>query len=105
MTFVYNRLSIFIDLPPAKILKTVWNLNFCSYTCCIVNQTHYLMKKVFLMLVAGAFISMSLVSCSKCGHCEISGVSGTKYCQKDDKSAYDAYESACKAAGGTWKND
>ncbi|MFN8297527.1 MAG: hypothetical protein U0T75_00380 [Chitinophagales bacterium] len=63
------------------------------------------MKKVFLMLVAGAFLSTSMISCSKCGHCEVSGVSGPKYCQKDSKTVYDAAESSCTAAGGSWKND
>lgn len=60
------------------------------------------MKKVLLMLVAGAFISMSMISCSECGACEVSGVKGTEYCKKDNASAYDAYKASCTAAGGTW---
>lgn len=60
------------------------------------------MKKVLLMLVAGAFISTSMISCSKCGACEIGGSKGVEYCQKDNKSAYDSYKTACEAAGGDW---
>lgn len=64
------------------------------------------MKKLFLTLVAGAFISFALNSCSKCGHCECAGVAGTKYCQKDDKTAYDNYKSACTLVGGcSWVNN
>ncbi|MFN8287404.1 MAG: hypothetical protein U0V74_11645 [Chitinophagales bacterium] len=64
------------------------------------------MKKVLLMLVAGAFISTSLISCSKCGHCEVGGTTTiTKICQKDSKTLYDAAESSCSLQGGTWKND
>ena len=63
------------------------------------------MKKLLLMLVAGAFLSTSMMSCSKCGHCVIGGVSGAKYCQKDSKSAYDNYQTTCTAVGGTWANN
>jgi hypothetical protein len=63
------------------------------------------MKKVLLMLVAGAFMSASMMSCSKCGHCDYNGTADAKYCQKDSKTVYDAAKSACDLGGGTWKND
>jgi hypothetical protein len=75
------------------------------YPCFIINQTQFLMKKVLLMLVAGAFISVSMISCKKCGHCDVSGVTGTKYCEKDNKTAYDLYKSSCTAGGGTWNTN
>ncbi len=43
------------------------------------------MKKLLLILVAGAFMSISMNSCSKkCGHCEVNGGSGTKYCSTEN---------------------
>lgn len=59
------------------------------------------MKKLVLTLVAGAFISASMISCNKCGTCEFNGVtSGAEICQKDNKAAYDAYKTSCEANGG-----
>ncbi len=64
------------------------------------------MKKVFLMLVAGAFLSTSMISCSKCGHCEVNGTTTiSKLCQKDSKTVYDAAQTSCDLQGGTWKTD
>jgi hypothetical protein len=60
------------------------------------------MKKVLLVLVAGAFMSTSLISCNKCGRCTTGGVAGPEYCQKDDRDAYDAYKETCESGGGTW---
>jgi hypothetical protein len=57
------------------------------------------MKKVLFMLVAGAFMSTSMISCNKCGECDNSGV---EYCQKDSKTLYDAAKTACTASGGSW---
>lgn len=58
------------------------------------------MKKVFFMLVAGAFISMTTISCNKCGSCSNVGV---EYCEKDSKTVYDAAKNACSLGGGTWE--
>lgn len=56
------------------------------------------------MLVAGAFMSASMMSCSKCGYCDTgAGSANTEYCQKDSKTAYDSYKAACEAAGYSWK--
>jgi hypothetical protein len=65
------------------------------------------MKKVLLMLVAGAFISMTTVSCKKCGHCSVTAggvtVDGAKLCSGD--SGYDTYKSNCTGTGSEWKTD
>jgi hypothetical protein len=65
------------------------------------NQT--IMKSLFIALVAIAFVG-STSSCSKCGTCEVNGVSsGIEFCQKDSKTAYDATKLACEATpGGEW---
>lgn len=64
------------------------------------------MKKVLLMLVAGAFISTSMISCSKCGHCEVNGSTTiSKICEKDSKTVYDAAKTSCDLQSGTWVND
>ena len=64
------------------------------------------MKKVFLMLVAGAFISTSMISCTKnCGHCEVNGTVGTRYCATDNQVVYDAAVSSCATGGGSWNKD
>jgi hypothetical protein len=56
------------------------------------------MKKVLLMLVAGAFISMSMVSCKKdCGRCTSAGA---KLCKGD--AGYDLYKSNC---GSNWVSE
>lgn len=62
------------------------------------------MKKLVLTLVAGAFISASMVSCNKCGSCEVNGTAtGLEYCQKDSKTVYDAAVTSCEAqSGGEW---
>ena len=61
------------------------------------------MKKVFLMLIAGAFLSTSLISCSKkCGHCNLNGSTGPQYCSKDNQVVYDAAVSSCATGGGSW---
>lgn len=60
------------------------------------------MKKVLLMFVAGAFMSVSMISCSNCGHCSLAGVAVTsKVCKKDDQAAYDNAKAAC-VAPYTW---
>jgi hypothetical protein len=60
------------------------------------------MKKVFLILVAGAFISVSSMSCNKCGECSNSGAA---VCEKDNKTAYDLAKAACENGGGTWETN
>jgi hypothetical protein len=60
------------------------------------------MKSLFIALVAIAFVG-STSSCSKCGTCEVNGVSsGAEVCQKDNKTLYDLVKSTCEATGGTW---
>lgn len=59
------------------------------------------MKKVLLMLVVGAYLSISITSCSKCGTC--AALSNVKFCAKDNQSAYDAAKATCEAAGETFK--
>lgn len=59
------------------------------------------MKKLVLTLVAGAFISASMVSCNKCGSCS-NGSTG-EFCQKDSKVLYDAAKNGCETGGGTWE--
>ncbi len=61
------------------------------------------MKKVLLMLVAGAFISTSLISCSKCGHCQGGTYPTTEVCQKTNQTAYDVAKEACETGGGNWQ--
>lgn len=63
------------------------------------------MKKVIFTLVAAAFLSSSFMSCSKCGHCVVNGVSSAKYCEKDGKDEYQAAQDACDYVGGTWRNN
>ena len=64
------------------------------------------MKKLLIMLVAGAFISTSLISCSKkCGHCEVNGSSGPNYCSANNHAVYDAAVTSCGTGSGTWKTD
>ncbi len=64
------------------------------------------MKKVIFILVAGAFLSTSLMSCAKkCGHCNTNGTSGPNYCSADNKVVYDAAVSSCATGGGTWVNE
>lgn len=61
------------------------------------------MKKVLMLLVAGVFISTTLISCSKkCGHCEINGTKGVKYCSEENYVVYDAAVASCATGGGTW---
>ena len=62
------------------------------------------MKKVMVMLVAGAFISTSIISCSntKCGHCDTNGTSGGNLCSRDNKIVYDAAVTSCATGGGSW---
>ena len=61
------------------------------------------MKKLLLILVAGAFMSISMNSCSKkCGHCEVNGGSGSKFCSTENHITYDAAVSSCATGGGTW---
>ena len=62
------------------------------------------MKKVLLILVAGAFMSASLISCSKCGHCQGGTYPNTEFCQKTNKAAYDVAKSGCDQGGGNWQN-
>ena len=52
------------------------------------------MKKVLLMFVAGAFLSLSVTSCKNCGHC---GPGGTKICKGDAD-----YETIKLACGPLW---
>jgi hypothetical protein len=61
------------------------------------------MKSLFIALVAIAFVG-STSSCSKCGDCEVNGVSiGIEYCQKDSKTLYDAAKLSCEATpSGEW---
>jgi len=64
------------------------------------------MKKVLFILIAGAFLSTSLISCSKkCGHCNTNGSSGPNYCSSDNHVVYDAAVSSCSTGGGTWVNE
>ncbi len=61
------------------------------------------MKKILFILVAGAFLSTSLISCSKnCGHCNLNGSSGPNYCSANNHVVYDAAVSSCATGGGTW---
>jgi hypothetical protein len=61
------------------------------------------MKKVLVTLVVGAFMSASLVSCSKtCGHCFVNGSNGPNYCSASNHVVYDAAVSSCATGGGTW---
>ena len=62
------------------------------------------MKKVFVMLAVGAFMSTSIISCSntKCGHCNTNGSSGSQVCSSNNKIVYDASVSSCATGGGTW---
>lgn len=60
------------------------------------------MKKVLFMLVAGVFLSTSMISCSKCGHCSGGTYPTTEACQKTNDAAYKAAEAACLAGGGSW---
>ena len=61
------------------------------------------MKKVLLMLAVGAFISTTMISCSKkCGHCSVNGTNGPKYCSADNQVIYDAAVSSCATGGGAW---
>ena len=57
-----------------------------------------------LFLVAGAFMSTSLISCSdtKCGHCDTNGASGNKICSSSNHVVYDAAVSSCATGGGNW---
>jgi len=67
------------------------------------NLTHINMKKLMLIVAAGAFISTSMVSCTKnCGHCEVNGTKGAKFCSTDNHVIYDAAVSSCATGGGTW---
>ena len=60
------------------------------------------MKKVLLMLVAGAFFSTTMISCNKCGHCSGGTYPTTEACQKTNKTAYDVAKLACETGGGSW---
>jgi hypothetical protein len=61
------------------------------------------MKKVFFILMTGALISTSMISCSsKCGHCNTNGSSGNKVCSSNNHIVYDAAVSSCATGGGTW---
>ena len=74
----------------------------------LIIKTKLIMKKVLLMAVVGAFISTSMVSCSKCGHCKYASptAAGAKLCSKDGKSAYDTYKAVCDSTtGATWETD
>lgn len=83
--------------------------NLCSYTCHIINQTktQFLMKKVLLMLVAGAFISLSMVSCAKnkCsgGTYDGEGVTAITGLDESFPGAKASAKAACEAGGGDWK--
>ena len=65
------------------------------------------MKKVLLVLVVGAFMSTSVISCSntKCGRCETNGSTGGRLCSKDNKVVYDAAVASCATGGGNWNLD
>jgi hypothetical protein len=64
------------------------------------------MKKLLILLTAGAFISMSLISCSgKCGRCEVNGTVGTKHCSADNHAVYDAAVASCVTGSGTWNTE
>lgn len=55
------------------------------------------MKKVLLMLVAGAFLSTTMISCAKkCGTCPAIG--NVQICEKDSQAAYDAAKTTCGSA-------
>jgi hypothetical protein len=61
------------------------------------------MKKLLLMLAVGAFMSTSIISCSKdCGHCNVNGSSGPKYCSANNHAVYDAAVTSCGTGSGTW---
>ena len=61
------------------------------------------MKKVLLILAVGAFISTSMISCSKkCGHCNVNGSSGPQYCSTNNHAVYDAAVTTCGTGSGTW---
>ena len=66
------------------------------------------MKKLLLVLVAGAFMSASMMSCSECVDCSgaIGGGSTGKICKKDYEATganatvpWSTYKAALKASG------
>lgn len=64
------------------------------------------MKKVLLMFVVGAFMSVSMISCSNCGHCTIGPIAtSSKICKKDGEQAYNDAKAECTATLGTWANN
>jgi hypothetical protein len=64
------------------------------------------MKKSLLMLVVTVFISSFMMSCSKkCGHCNVNGSAGPKYCNSDNGAVYDAAVASCVTGGGNWEKE
>jgi len=60
------------------------------------------MKKILLILLAGAFISASMASCNKkkCGTCSTGSISAC-----DDAANYSGMQAECESSGGTWNTD